>query len=183
MLLRKEHLSGWTLSCTPHLHAPLQRAHLTVLKATRVLALQELEDRLGLKPGVVFKQLLHVVPDINERIWPGPPAHRRWQLTGQPLQAPVLPRRLGVHSCLGRRNLLAFLCLYQRKQPPNLPVCDQYASAPMNRNTLGLIVVGAGILFVVDRYFYLSPVNSSTAKSPIPRELDSLENCRAFAVV
>src|SRR5664279_4141324 len=67
MLLRKEHLSGWTLSCTPHLHAPLQRAHLTVLKATRVLALQELEDRLGLKPGVVFKQLLHVVPDINER--------------------------------------------------------------------------------------------------------------------
>src|SRR5664280_920956 len=57
MLLRKEHLSGWTLSCTPHLHAPLQRAHLTVLKATRVLALQELEDRLGLKPGVVFKQL------------------------------------------------------------------------------------------------------------------------------
>src|ERR1019366_1621353 len=106
MLLRKKHLSGWTLSCTPHLHAPLQRAHLTVLKATRVLALQELEDRLGLKPGVVFKQLLHVVPDINERIWPGPPAHRRWQLTGQPLQVPVLPRRLGVHSCLGRRNLL-----------------------------------------------------------------------------
>src|SRR5664280_612286 len=74
MLLRKEHLSGWTLSCTPHLHAPLQRAHLTVLKATRVLALQELEDRLSLKPGVVFKQLLHVVPDINERIWPGTPA-------------------------------------------------------------------------------------------------------------
>src|SRR5664280_1770482 len=71
MLLRKEHLSGWTLSCTPHLHAPLQRAHLTVLKAPRVLALQELEDRLRLKPGVVFKQLLHVVPDINERIWPG----------------------------------------------------------------------------------------------------------------
>jgi hypothetical protein len=27
------------------------------------------------------------------------------------------------------------------------------------------------------------PDNSSTAKSPIPRELDSLENCRAFAVV
>src|SRR5664280_1377842 len=159
MLLRKEHLSGWTLSCTPHLHAPLQRAHLTVLKATRVLALQELEDRLGLKPGVVFKQLLHVVPDINERIWPGPPAHRRWQLTGQSLQAPVLPRRLGVHSCLGRRNLLALLCLYQRKQPPNLLVRDQSASAPMNRNTLwpncrwiGNFVCRRSVLLIVARH-------------------------------
>jgi hypothetical protein len=45
------------------------------------------------------------------------------------------------------------LCLYQRKQPPNLPVCDQYAPVPMNRNTLGLIVVGSGILFVVNREF------------------------------
>lgn len=31
--------------------------------------------------------------------------------------------------------------------------------------------------------FESMPDNSSTAKSPIPRELDSLENCRAFAVV
>ena len=153
MLLRKEHLPSRTLGCTPHLHPPLQRPHLPVLKTAGVLTLQKLEHRLGLKPGVVFKQLLHIVPDINERIWTCPPTCHRWQLARQPVQVPVLPRRLGVHSCLGRRNLLAFLCLYQRKQPPNLPVCDQYASAPMNRNTLGLIVVGAGILFVVDRYF------------------------------
>src|ERR1022692_4299388 len=71
----------------------------------------------------------------------------------------ILPRRLRVHPCLGRRNLLAFLCLYQRKQPPNLPVCDQSASAPMNRNTLGLIVVGSGTLFVVSQELLLSPVN------------------------
>src|ERR1017187_7022180 len=70
----------------------------------------------------------------------------------------ILPRRLRVHPCLGRRNLLAFLCLYQRKQPPNLPVCDQSASAPMNRNTLGLIVVGSGTLFVVSQELLLSPV-------------------------
>ena len=69
MLLREEHLFGRTLGCTPHLYAPLQCAHLPVLKATRILPLQELEDRLGLEPGVVFKQLLHIVPDINERIW------------------------------------------------------------------------------------------------------------------
>src|ERR1019366_5129507 len=139
MLLRKKHLTGRTLDCTPHLHAPLQSAHLPILKATGVLSLQELEDRLGFKPGIVFKQLLHIVPDIYERIWPRPPAHRRRQLAWQPAQAPVLPRRLRVHPCLGRRNLLAFLCLYQRKQPPNLLVRDQSASVPMNRNTLGLL--------------------------------------------
>ena len=72
---------------------------------------------------------------------------------GNPPMAAILSRRLGVHPCLGRRNLLVFLCLYQRKQPPNLLVRDQSASAPMNRNTLGLIVVGSGILFVVDRDF------------------------------
>ena len=72
---------------------------------------------------------------------------------GNRSMTPVLPRCLRVHPCLGRRNLLAFLCLYQRKQPPNLLVRDQSASAPMNRNTLGLIVVGSGILFVVDREF------------------------------
>jgi hypothetical protein len=65
----------------------------------------------------------------------------------------ILSRRLGIHPCPGCRNLLAFPCLYQRKQPPNLLVGDQSASAPMNRNTLGLIVVESGILFVVDRYF------------------------------
>src|ERR1035441_3647733 len=63
---------------------PLQRAHLPVLKATGILSLQELEDRLSLKPGVVFKQLLHIAPNIEERIWPGPPAHRRCQLARQP---------------------------------------------------------------------------------------------------
>jgi hypothetical protein len=153
MLLRKEHLPGRTLGCTPHLHPPLQRAHLPVLKATGILSLQELEDRLGLKPGVVFKQLLHIVPHLKERIWPGTPAHRRCQLAWQPPMTAISSRRLGVHPGLGRRNLLVFLCLYQRKQPPNLLVCDQSASAPMNRNTLGLIVVGSGILFVVAREF------------------------------
>src|ERR1022692_3191889 len=78
----------------------------------------------------------------------------------------ILPRRLRVHPCLGRRNLLAFLCLYQRKQPPNLPVCDQSASAPMNRNTLGLIVVGSGTLFVVSQELLLSPVMQQYFASP-----------------
>ena len=55
MLLREEYLSGWTLGCTPHLHPPLQRAQLPVLKPAWVLPLQILEHRLGLKPGVVFK--------------------------------------------------------------------------------------------------------------------------------
>src|SRR5664280_848183 len=140
MLLCKEHLPSRTLGCTPYLHPPLQRAHLPVLKATGVLPLQKLEHRLGLKPGVVFKQLLHIVPDLNERVWPGSSTHCHWHLAWQSASATILPRRLRVHSSLGRRNLLVFLCVYQRKQPPNLPVCDQSASASTHRNPLGLIV-------------------------------------------
>jgi hypothetical protein len=44
------------------------------------------------------------------------------------------------------RPLFRFIHFYVRAN-------NQYASAPMNRNTLGLIVVGSGILFVVARYF------------------------------
>jgi hypothetical protein len=77
MLLCEEHLPSRTFGRTPTLHPPLQRAQLTVLKMARVLPLQVLEDCLGLKPGVPFKQLLDIVPDRNERIWPGPPTHRR----------------------------------------------------------------------------------------------------------
>jgi hypothetical protein len=58
MLWRKEHFPRRTLGGTQHLYAPLQRAHLSVLEASWDLSLQELEDRLGLKPGLVFKQLL-----------------------------------------------------------------------------------------------------------------------------
>jgi hypothetical protein len=151
MLLHKEHLPGRTFGCTPHLHAPLQCPHLPILKATRVLSLQELEDRLGLKPRIPLKQLLNLVPYLSKRVRPSPSTHRYRHFTWQPALATIFTRRLGIHPRLGRRNLLVFLSLYQRKQPPNLPVCDQSASAPMNRNTLGLIVVGSGILFVGDR--------------------------------
>src|SRR5664280_2034599 len=59
MLLREEYLPGRTLGGTPHLHAPLQRAHLPVLKAAGILSLQKLEHRLGLKPGVVLALTRH----------------------------------------------------------------------------------------------------------------------------
>jgi hypothetical protein len=52
MLLRKKHLSGRTLGGPPYLNAPLQCPHLPVLKPARVLSLQKLEDRLGLKPAL-----------------------------------------------------------------------------------------------------------------------------------
>src|ERR1017187_9808862 len=65
--------------------------------------------------------------------------YRHRHLARQPASAAILPRRLRVHSSLGRRDLLVFLSIYQRKQPPNLPVCDQSASASTHRNPLGLI--------------------------------------------
>ena len=83
MLLREEHLPSRTLGRTPTLHAPLQRAQLTILKTARVLPLQKLEDRLGLKPGVPLKQLLDLVPYLNKRVRPSPSTHRRWQFAWQ----------------------------------------------------------------------------------------------------
>jgi len=99
MLLRKENLPGRTLCGTPYLHAPLQRAHLPVLKATGILSLQELEHRLGLEPCVVLKQLLHIVPNFDERIGPCPTAYRRRKLAGHPAMTAILSRSLGIHSC------------------------------------------------------------------------------------
>src|ERR1019366_6015455 len=140
MLLCKEHLPGRTISRTPSLHPALQRAQLSILKTAGALPLQILEHRLGLKTGVILKQLLNIVPDLNKwvRTCPSTNCHRK--LAWQPPTTTIFPRRLRVHSCLGRRYLLAFLCVYQRKQPPNLLVCDQSASASKHRNPLGLIV-------------------------------------------
>ena len=66
MLLRKEHLPGRTISRTPSLHPALQRAQLSILKTAGALPLQILEHRLGLKTGVILKQLLNIVPDLNK---------------------------------------------------------------------------------------------------------------------
>src|ERR1035438_4479755 len=153
MLLGEEHLPGRTFSRTPALHATLQRAQLPVLKTAGVLPLQILEDRLGLKTCVIFKQPLNLVPDLNEGVGPGSSMYRHRHLAWQPASATILPRRLRVHSSLGRRDLLVFLSVYQRKQPPNLLVCDQSASASTHRNPLGLIVNV--------REFCLSPVELS----------------------
>jgi hypothetical protein len=82
------------------------------------LPLQILEDRHGLETGVILKQILNLVPDLNERVGPGSSMYRRRHLALQPASAAVLPRWLRVHSSLGRRDLLVFLCVYQCKQPP-----------------------------------------------------------------
>jgi len=71
--LREEHFPRRTLGCTPHLHPPLQRAHLPVLKPTRILPLQELKDRLRLKPALSsnsFCQSLHTSMNGSGRVRP-----------------------------------------------------------------------------------------------------------------
>src|ERR1017187_10278492 len=163
MLLGEEHLLSRTFSRSPVLHATLQRAQLPVLKMAGVLPLQILENGLSLKTGVSFKQLLNIVPDLNERVGPGSSTHCRWHLAWQPASATILPRSLGFHSSLGRGNLLVFLCAYQRKQPPNLPVCDQSASALTHRNPLGLIV---SVRALTRRFCYRARVVASLKMLP-----------------
>jgi hypothetical protein len=115
MLLCEEHLSGGTFGRTPTLHTALQRAQLSILEAARILPLQKLEHCLGLKPGVPLQQFKYLSPDRNERVWPCPPTRRRRYLTRHPAQAAVLPHRLRVHPCLGRRYLLISLRMNQRE--------------------------------------------------------------------
>ena len=80
MLLREVHFPAGPFRRPPYLHPPLQRPHLPVLKRTRILPLQALKHRLGLQPGVLFKQLLnssHTSPNGSGRsATHAPPATR-----------------------------------------------------------------------------------------------------------
>ena len=62
VLLRKKNLLGGPLQRPPGLDAPLQRAQLRVLELARMLALQVLEQGLGLQARVHPKSLLDFRP-------------------------------------------------------------------------------------------------------------------------
>src|ERR1039458_7492314 len=95
MLLGEEHFPGRTFSRTPVLHATLQCAQLPVLKTAGVLPLQVLENGLGLKPCVIFKQLLNIVPNLDERVRPGSSMYRHRHLARQPASAAHMEKAKG----------------------------------------------------------------------------------------
>ena len=68
VILRKENLPGRSLQGTPHLDPSLQGAQFAVLKATRMLPLQMLEQRLGLQPRIDSEHAFQHRPHFLEGI-------------------------------------------------------------------------------------------------------------------
>jgi len=71
--LAEEHFLGRTAARTPAADVSLQGPQLAVGEAAGMAALQFLEDRLGLKPGVDVEEFAHGGPDLLEGIGPGVP--------------------------------------------------------------------------------------------------------------
>jgi hypothetical protein len=129
MLLREEHLPGWALGRSPTLHTLLQGAQLPVLKTARILPLQVLKDRLDLKTGISSKQLLDLIPHLNERVRTRTPTHRSELL--------IVARHVGNESFLQVRSLLPSFLQRGRDFPPFSQILHQDGKA-LNRTGLVL---------------------------------------------
>jgi hypothetical protein len=124
MDLGEEHLLGRAVQRPPAFEATLQRPHLPMGKAARVLPLQVLQQGLGLQAGVDRQHLFQLGPDVGERIGLGPPVVRHAYLAGQPSEPPVLACRLVVHTRLGRRPAAGKPLQVQTTEATNLVIGD-----------------------------------------------------------
>jgi hypothetical protein len=98
--LCEEHLPGRSFEGTPSLDPPLQATELDVGESARVAPLQVVEQGLGLKPRVETELLNQFVPDLLERVLPGPPGVRDTPPTGGRVGVTVLACRLLVDAGL-----------------------------------------------------------------------------------
>jgi len=97
MHLGEEHLPGRPVLRLPLPHAPLQRPPAPLPIRARRLALQPLQQRLGLQPHLAPEQLLQLRPHGGKGVRPGPPGARPGLLAGQPGLVTVLAGGLAVH--------------------------------------------------------------------------------------
>jgi hypothetical protein len=122
--LAEEHFLGRTAARTPAADMPLQGAQLAVGEAAGMAALQLLEDRLGLKPGVDVEEFAHRAPDLLEGVRPGAPSVGRGDFAGPLAQAPVFACCLLIHVRPPRRLDQRSAVSQQAKQPLDLLVRD-----------------------------------------------------------
>jgi len=120
--LIEENLLGWSLGGAPSFDLPLQRAELAVGEAAWEPTLKISEERVGLEARVIFKLVTEFGPNLLERILPGPPGPWSERFTGQPLAAPVLSSRFGVHTHLQSRKRERFSFAEKLAKPDNLGV-------------------------------------------------------------
>lgn len=108
VLLREENLLGRARRRPPLPHAPLQRPHLARLEAAWILALQPLEQRLGLECWFSFQLRRHLLPHAVERVRPRSPIARLTHLAGKLPHVSVPPCCLAIHAglvCRSRQRL------------------------------------------------------------------------------
>ena len=94
MGLCEEHLLGRPFEGAPGFDAPLQATELGIGETSREAALQVEEESLGLEPRVEPELIDKLLPDVLERVLPGPPGVGDSTLTGQRVGVAVLACRL-----------------------------------------------------------------------------------------
>ena len=101
--LGEEHLLGRPVPRLPLAHAPLQRPAGPLPGRAGGLALQPLQERLGLQRRLALQQLLQPRPHRGQRVRPGPPGAGPALLAGQAVGVAVLAGGLAVHAGAHRR--------------------------------------------------------------------------------
>jgi len=98
MNLGEEDLLDRPLRGPPRLDPPLQRPQLAILELARLLTLKPLQQCLGLQTRIHLKLLTDPIPDLSERILPGPPIVRPRHFARQLPQPLVLAAGLDVNG-------------------------------------------------------------------------------------
>lgn len=105
MDLREEHLLRLAMLRLPLLHPPLQRPQLPRRKLSLPLPKQPFEQRLRLKPRILFQLPAHILPYPFKRVRMRPPRSFPVlrHLARQPPQSPILAHRLHIQTRPQRR--------------------------------------------------------------------------------
>jgi hypothetical protein len=124
--LVEEDFPGRSLRRTPGLDASLQGADLSAGEASGEAALQVGEQGLGLEARVEFETLDHLGPEVSEGVGASAPGsfHDRLYLAGQPHEAAVLARGLGVEAGLERGQTLGQSLGVELQEATNLKIGD-----------------------------------------------------------
>jgi hypothetical protein len=126
------HLLGRPFEGAPEFDPPLQATELDVGETARIAALQVEEEGLGLEPRVEPELIDKFVPDVLERVLPGPPGVRDSSLTRERVGVAVLACRLLVDfGPIGGLGECGF-GLEQLPQPPELAI-GNHPLAPVSK--------------------------------------------------
>ena len=130
MDLGEEDLLGRSLFGPPPLDPTLERPHLTIGEAARILPLQSLKEGLGFQAWVESQLFFQLRPDLDERIRPCSPGVLHAYLTWQLAQPPVLACGLLIHAGPGRRLTLGPVETVQSEKASNVLISDRHREPP-----------------------------------------------------